>query len=90
MAYRARPKKARTYREVHFWVCVEVGMTCHLGAHDVGRGVWVRMRRGDWRRFAACETCLHRQYGTIRPGSTFTFHEEPVTDVRARQSGGDE
>lgn len=83
-------KRLRQRRDPHFWIQVEVRVVCNLGNHDVGKGGWVRMRRGDYRKFASCETCLHRQYGTVRPGSSFTFHEEPAVDVRARQSGGDE
>lgn len=90
MAYHARPKKARKYREVHFWFTVEIRVICNLGGHEVGKGIWVRMRRGDPRKFASCETCLARQYGVVRPGSQFTFREEPAFDARARRAGGDE
>lgn len=85
-----RPKRRRQYREHHFWFQVEVRVICNLGGHDVERGGWVRMRRGDHRKFASCDTCLFRQYGIVRPGTQFTFHDEPAADVRARRAGGDE
>lgn len=90
MVYRARPKKARRYRESHFWIHVEIRMTCHLGGHDVDRGGWIRMRRGDHRKFASCDTCLFRQYGIVRPGSQFTFHEDPAVDYARKRAGDDE
>lgn len=88
----ARKQKPRTPFSPYRWVEVLAVLHCHLGDHDVTRGVWVRERRGDFRGLRSCEACLEargirRPHGSPRP---VTMRRDDGVDVRARQVGGDD
>lgn len=81
-------RRRPSFRDPHYWTMVEVGLHCALGDHQVGRGEWVRRRRGDPFRRNSCATCL------AKAGITRPQHQRPVTfagaapeDHRARQVG---
>lgn len=85
---RSQSRKNRKPYDPYVWIQVRVQLFCHLGNHDVAPGAFVRRRRGDYRGFNSCDTCLARQ-GVHRPSRHFVFVGN-VQDTKARQSGEDE
>lgn len=83
-----RSQSKRKAYDPHYWTCTTSRLFCSLGEHYVGAGVWMRFRRGDYRRLGSCEDCLRKQYGLERPSRPVVLTQG--FDVRSRRAGGDE